>query len=322
MSAITAPAQAQAQARESNRSTREARWFYFFISPWLLGFIFLTVIPLAFGFYISMTNYNGINLNNLKFIGFDNYARAFRDANVIASLERTIIFTGSKVPLQVGISLAIAYMLTLNIRFTGIFRTLFYIPHIIPVVAAIWMWQLMFEKNFGLVNASISLFSPDTAIGWLVDHPTGVLVLLSTWLGTGGGMVIFIAGLQGVPRELQEAAKVDGANQMRVFYHVTLPLLTPVLFFQVVMSLIGSLQVMVEPILLSPGANGALSINVPLANRFFLVNAYREIFIAGRFGYGSALVWLLFAFILILTMLLIFSTRYWVYSEDTPANQS
>ena len=308
--------QTKTKSGRSKRRRNETLWFYFFISPWLIGFIFLGVIPLVFGFYLSLTNYNGINLDNLVFLGLDNYRRAFADPNVVSSLQRTLFYLVLNVPLTIGLSLFVAYVLTLEIPFRGIFRTLFYIPSIVPIVAAVWIWQLIFEKNFGLVNAAISAFVPETAVGWFIDWPTQTLTFLTVWLATGGAMVIFIAGLQGVPQDLKDAAKVDGANQPQLFRNVVIPLLTPVIFFQLILSLIRSLQILVEPILLSPSFAGALDATVPRANRFFLVNTYREIFVMGRFGYGSALVWILFVIILIITVLLMTSSRFWVHYDS------
>ncbi len=305
-----------ARSGQSKRRRKETIWFYTFISPWLLGFIFLSAIPLIFGFYLSLTNYTGINLGNLVFIGLDNYSRAIEDPNVISSLKRTFVFLAMNVPLTIGLSLTVAYVLTLDIPFRGISRTLIYIPSIVPIVAAVWIWQLMFEKNLGLVNAGVSVLFPEKAVGWFIDFPTQTLTFLMVWLATGGVMVIFIAGLQGVPPDLKDAAKVDGASHMRVFWHVVVPLLTPIIFFQVIMSLIRSLQILVEPILLSPSFTGTLNATVPRANRFFLVNTYREIFALGRFGYGSALVWILFVMILCITVLLMVTSKYWVHYEN------
>ncbi len=299
-----------------SRSAREARWFYVFVAPWLVGFIFLTVIPLAFGLYLSLTNYNGVNINDLKFVGMANYERAFSDSNVLNSIQRTLYYTLISVPTGIAVSLLIAFWMTLDIPFKGLFRVIFYIPYIIPLVATTWIWKLLFEKNFGLVNGVVSAFSPGTALGWLIDYPTETLTLLVLWLGTGGGMIIFIAGLQGIPKDLLEAARVDGTNPWQQFSKITLPLLTPVLLFQLLLGFIRALQIMIEPMLLSPSANGTLGVAVPAANRFFMVTAYREMFSFNRFGYGSALIWLMFGTSVLLALGILWSSRWWVFYDD------
>ena len=303
--------------RKSTPESREAKSFYLFIMPWLLGFLLLTAFPMVFGFYISLTNYNGFNFENLKFVGFANYQRAFLDKNFLSAISRTLYFAAISVPLNLLAATVVAFVLTRRVRFAGLFRTIFYIPAIVSIVAVAWMWQLLFDKNFGLVNNVISLFSPGTAVPWLVQHPTEMLIFLALWTGLGGGMLILMAGLRNIPRDLEDAAMVDGANTYQMFRHITLPLLTPVLLYQTIVYLIVSLRVLVEPILLSASESGAagqgtLSAPVPKDNLFLLVHAYREIFVQGRFGYGSALIWYLFIIILILTVILMYTSNRWV----------
>jgi multiple sugar transport system permease protein len=304
------------RARQGRRARRETISFYLFISPWLLGFICLSLIPLVIGFMTSLSNYNGYNLSTVRFIGLDNYVRAFNDRNALYALGRTITFTLITVPLNLVISFSIALLLNQRIFARGFFRTLFYLPSIIPLVAVAWIWKLMMDQNFGLVNALISYVVPNTAIRWLSDYPTAVLVMLSVWISTGGAMIIFLAGLQGVPRELEEAARIDGANLFQMFRAITLPLITPVVFYQLVLSIIFSLQVLVEPILLGGTSSGSsIGTMPPRPNYLYMVHTYNQIFINQRFGYGSALLWLLFAMILGLTLVVFRTSRYWVYYE-------
>lgn len=317
MVATTRPVDAQARrARRSGRARREARWFYIFVAPWLLGFIFLSVFPLAFGLLISLSNYNGYNLSKLRFLGLANYLRVFRDDDVFYALGRTVTFAVISVPLNLLVSFCIALLLTRQVRAVGVFRTLFYLPSIIPIVASAWIWKLMMDNNFGLVNGLLSLARPGTAVPWLSDWPTMVLVLLSLWVSTGGAMVIFMAGLQGVPRELEEAALIDGANTFQMFRSITLPLITPVVFYQLVLGIIFSLQVLVEPILLSGSVSGSgMSSIPPRPNYMYMVHTYVQIFANQRFGYGSALLWMLFVLTLVLTIVVFRTSRYWVYYE-------
>jgi multiple sugar transport system permease protein len=298
------------------RARREAFWFYGFITPWLLGFALLTAIPLIAGLLISFSNYTGLNLNTVRFVGLSNYMRAFSDPNARFALQRTAAFAAISVPLNLAVSFGIALLLTQRVRAVGAFRTLFYIPSIIPIVAAVWVWKLMMNTNFGLVNGALSLVFPNTAIRWLTDYPTLVLMMLVLWMHTGGMMIVFLAGLQNVPRELEEAALIDGANRRQALQHVTIPLVTPVIFFQLVLSMIGALQVLVEPVLLGgrPAGEG-LSAVPPRANYLYMVHTYSQIFTEQRFGYGTALLWLLFMMILGLTLVVFRTSRYWVYYE-------
>jgi multiple sugar transport system permease protein len=304
------------RAGGGRRARREAISFYLFISPWLVGFICLSLFPLVLGFLTSLTNYNGYNLNTVGFVGLANYVRAFHDRNAGYALGRSIRFAALQVPLNLTISFCLALLLNQQIVARGALRTLFYLPSIIPLVAVAWIWKLMMDQNFGLVNALISFVVPGKAIRWLSDYPTGVLIMLSTWIGTGGALIIFLAGLQGVPRELEEAARIDGANMFHVFRAITLPLMTPVVFYQLILSIIFSLQVLVEPILLGGTSSGSsIGTMPPRPNYLYMVHTYNQIFINQRFGYGSALLWLLFAMILLLTLLVFRTSRYWVYYE-------
>jgi multiple sugar transport system permease protein len=219
------------------------------------------------------------------------------------------------VPLWIVLALVIAMMLNQNGPVRGGFRTLFYLPTVVPIVATVWVWKIFLDQNFGLLNAGLGLIFPNAAIRWLVDYPTFVLVALTLWMGVGGGMVIFLAGLQGIPTELKDAAQIDGADRFETFRFITLPLLTPVIFFQLILGIIGSLQTLVAPLLL---AGGSLSAMPPRDNYFYLIHVYIQVFANQRFGYGTALLWLLFLVIVLLSILVFRSARYWVYYEMEP----
>ncbi len=298
--------------RLRGRSWRETRSFYLFVSPWIAGFLFLGLFPLVLGFATSFTNYDGFNLDHVKFVGLSNYTRAIADNEALFALGRTAFFTALDVPLSIVLAVLIAVMLNQAIPARGAFRTLFYLPTVVPVVATVWVWKIFLDQNFGLLNAGIELIFPNVAIRWLVDYPTYVLVALTLWMGVGNGMVIFLAGLQGIPNELREAAQIDGAGRWRVFVSVTLPLLTPVIFFELIMGIIGALQVLVTPLLL---AGASLSAMPPRDNYYYLIHVYIQVFANQRFGYGTALLWLLFVVIVVLSLIVFRSSRYWVYYE-------
>lgn len=295
------------------RGVRRAVTFYLLISPWLLGFVLLSAIPLAGAFLMSFTNYDGLNLDYLRFVGSDNYVRALGDPDAQYALGRTLLLMAVIVPVGLVLQLALALMVNQPIRFSNVFRTVFYLPYVIPVVAGVWVWKIFVDPTGGILNALIGTVLPDFNVRWLVEYPTAVLAVLTIWSAAGGGMVVFLAGLQGIPAEYREAAMIDGASRTQVARYITLPLLTPVIFFNLVTGIIVALQVLVQPMLLSPGILGVSPGTVPpRENYFYVVHAYIEIFTKQLFGYGSALLWLLFAVVLGLTLLLFKTSHRWV----------
>jgi multiple sugar transport system permease protein len=296
------------------RGVRRATTFYALISPWCVGFALLGAVPLALAFGMSFTDYDGLNAGYLRFVGFENYLRALGDPDVAHSLERLFVLIVVVVPLSLAVQLALALMLDQRLRASALFRTVFYLPSIVPPVGAAWVWKIFTDAQGGLLNAMIGIVRPDTYIAWIVEHPTAVLVLLTVWAAAGGGMVVFLAGLQGIPAELREAAMIDGAGRWRIARHITLPLLTPVIFFQLVIGMILTLQILVPPILLTPGVTRlGPGVIPPADNYFFVVHAYNKIFVNQLFGYGSALMWILFVMVIALTAVLFRTSRRWVY---------
>ena len=300
--------------RVSSRSSRRTIGFYLFIAPWLVSFVVLGIIPLVLGLATSLTNYDGLNIDSLKFLGLRNYVRAFSDKDALFSFSRTVLWSALNTPAWIITSFVLALILNQAVVGRDFFRTLYYLPSIVPVVATAQIWVLFLDTNNGLLNGIVSLFRPGTVIQWLSDYALPSLTAISVWGGLGGGMVIFLAGLQGIPRELEEAAYIDGANQLRVFRHVTIPLMTPVIFFQLIMALIGSLQAFAIPMLVY--GSGNMGTTPPRAVYLYVVHTYRHIFAYQRFGYGTALLWLLFIVILALTLLVFKSSRYWVHYEE------
>ncbi len=301
------------------RGFRRGLTFYLLISPWLIGFVLLGVIPLAGAFVMSFTNYDGLNLDYLSFVGADNYTRVLGDADAQYALGRTLLLMAFVVPVGLALQLALALLVNQKIRFSNVFRTIFYLPYVIPVVASVWIWKIFVDPTGGLLNALIGTVLPDLNIRWLVEYPTAVLALLTIWAAAGGGMVVFLAGLQGIPAEFREAAMIDGASRTQVTRYITLPLLTPVIFFNLVTGIIVALQILVQPMLLSPGILGLNPGTVPPRDNYlYVVHAYIEIFTKQLFGYGSALLWVLFAVVLGLTVLLFKTSRRWVFYGVEP----
>jgi multiple sugar transport system permease protein len=299
--------------RTLTRTQRRTVAFYLFILPWLLGFIVLGVFPLVVGFLTSLTNYDGLNLQTIKFLGLANYLRPLEDPDVGYSFKQTILWGLLNLPLWLVLSFTLALILNRDVMGRGFFRVMFYLPSIIPAVAAINAWRIILERNFGMLNHLISFFRPGTAIGWLSDFALPGMTLIAVWGGLGGGMIIFLAGLQNIPDELVEAAKIDGANSLQVFRHITLPLMTPVIFFQLVLGLIGSFRELNLPLILSTiGINSGVP---PRPIYLYMIHTYRQIFVHGLYGYGTALLWLLFIGTIVATALVFWTQKFWVYSD-------
>jgi len=307
------------KSRGTRRVQRRTRTFYAFLSPWLLGLIFLTLIPLIFGFYTSLTNYDGMNLSTVKFLGFQNYVRAFTTdrVNVGFSLVRTLVWGALNLPLWMGLSFLLALILNQDVKGRSFFRTLYYLPSVVPAVAAVTVWKIILDKNNGLLNGLINIFQPGVAIGWLTTYAMQGMTAVAVWTGLGAGMVIFLAGLQNIPEELVEAAKIDGANGWQVFANITLPLMTPIIFFQLIMGLVGSFQQLTYPLLLATTVSNTTGVP-PRGIYLYMIHTYQQIFSNQRYGYGTALLWLLTIGVTALTLLVFWSQKFWVYGGDTP----
>ena len=299
--------------RPGRRARKQAFWFYLFIAPWLLGFLCLTLFPTVVGLLMSFTNYDGFNLETVSWVGLENYRRALDDPEAWHSLTRTFAFMAVAVPGVVLIQFILASFLNQPVRGRGFFRTVFYLPTLVPIVATAWIWKITGSSD-GLLNQVARWFKDDANILWLVDHPTDILRLFVFWAWAGTGMVVFLAALQGVPTELREAATIDGASRLQTARRIVLPLLTPAIFFMVVKTLYDSFQIVQEPILVNPGIGG-LAAPLPPDNRFLVVKAFQETFVNQRFGYGAALLWILFVVALLTTLILFATARFWVYYE-------
>ena len=298
-------------ARKWNRYPKRA--FYAFIGPWVVGFTLLTAAPMVYALLVSLTNFDGSS-PRWRWVGLQNYVEAFGDGDAWAALVRTLVFTAIVVPLSVAGSLGLATIVNRRLRAVGLWRTVFFLPSVVPVVAMAIMWKLVFNRDSGILNPILDVFGV-APVAWLVD-PTVFVALIIVMLWTvGGGMVIMLAALQGVPREMEEAAALDGAGPWRVFRHVTVPMISPVLFFQVITGGILTLQILVQPLLLTNASGIAGVGTIPESNRLYMVYVYQQFFLGNRFGYGSALLWIFFLVILGLTWMVMRSSRSLVYYE-------
>lgn len=286
---------------------REALTFYLFLTPWLLGFVLFTIGPILASAALSFTQYDIVTPP--RAIGAANYHDLFASDRLFGvSLYNTGYYVLFFVPLQIALSLALALLLNLQVHGIPIYRTLFYIPSIVPAVANSILWIWIFQPQWGLLNYGLSLLGVEGPL-WLssVEWSKPSLILMSLW-GSGGSMIIFLAGLQGIPQHLYEAAELDGANRWRRFWHVTLPMLTPTTFFVLVLGVIGSFQVFTQAYIMTGGgpANSTL---------FYMLYLYRRAFVFQNMGYASAMAWILFVIIFLLTVVQFAAARRWVYYE-------
>lgn len=291
----------------SGLARREELWGFLFISPWIVGFLLFTLLPMAAALVFSFTDFDLRRPDEIRFIGFRNYERLLADGEVAHSLAITVRFILITVPLNLGFALGLAVLLnSRRVAGRNVLRTLFYMPIQIPLVAATLIWLSVLNGSTGWVNRILGIVGiqgPD----WIADSSWVLvaLALIGIW-SVGNMMLIFIAGLQSVPTDLYDAARVDGAGAWTTFRRVTLPLITPILFYNLLISLVTSFQVFVQPWVLKNGIPDQ-------STNLFNVNLYREAFAFNQMGYASALGWVLFGVILAVTVVLFRSSRRWVY---------
>ncbi|MFF0079371.1 carbohydrate ABC transporter permease [Streptomyces canus] len=301
--------------RHTSIATRRHRAFYMFASPWIIGFALLTIAPMAYALWLSFTTFDGIS-PRWHYVGFGNYRELFSDAQTWKSLGRTGLFAITSVPLSIIAGLGLAVLVNRPLKARGLFRTLLYLPAVVPPVGAGIAFKQLFDQNSGAANGVLNLFGID-ALGWLAD-PYARYVLIMTVLWTAGNiMIISLAGLQDIPRELLEAARIDGASAWRSFRSITVPLLSPVLLFQTVTGVIASVQT-IMPLLLAPDPTPAGITALPQSNYLYMMHVFAEYFAFGRYGYASALLWVLFVLILVATGLIFKATSGVVFYNVDP----
>ena len=300
-----APSPVKKSSRRNSLLIKEEREFYMFISPWLFGFVFLTLGPLLVSLIMSFTQWEVISPP--KWIGGRNYLSMYRDPLFRQSLKVTTIYTVLDVPLRMAASLLVALALNQKILGARWYRTFYYMPSVIPAVAVsmLFLWILAPK---GLLNALLGMVGIPPQ-KWLTSSKLALysLVLMSLW-GYGSSMVIFLAGLQGIPQQLYEAAEIDGANRWRRFIHITIPMLSPVILFNTVMAMIGTFQVFTTGFLVTGGGPNN-------ATLFYALYLYRSAFEYFEMGYACALAWVLFLIILLLTLITFRSSAAYVYYE-------
>ncbi|NKI22958.1 sugar ABC transporter permease [Paenibacillus dendritiformis] len=304
------------QGRRAGWSKKERHYVYLglaFASPWIIGFLVFTVYPFFGSLYFSLTDYD--LFSPPRWVGLNNYKQIIADSGFYKSLGNTFFMAFISVPITLTCSLLIALLLNTKVKGINYYRTIFYLPSVIPIVASALLWTWMLNPDFGLINMALrALGLPDPA--WLLDprYTKPSLILMSLW-GSGAGALIFLAALQGVPKQYYEAAQVDGANWWHRFWRITVPALSPIILFQLIMGLIGAFQIFTESYILAGGkVDGGKSLGGPDQSLlFYAVNLYQEAFVYLKMGYASALAWILFLIVLLITFVLLKTSGRWVY---------
>jgi len=293
---------------------RESLWAYTFIGPWILGFLIFTVGPMLASLFFSFTEYDIVSAP--KWIGLTNYVNLFHDELFWHSLQVTFRFAAFALPLGLIFSYLVAVLLNQKISGINIWRTLYFLPSVIAGVAVALLWARIFDPKFGILNPFLAQFGIKGP-GWLSDPQWAVpaLVIMSLW-SVGGNVIIYLAGLQGVPTDLYDAAKVDGATAWQRFRHVTLPMTTPVIFYNLILGLIGTFQYFTEVYVITSGNSGGGGLGGPARSTlFYNLYLYQNAFKYFHMGYASTMAWVLFLIVLGFTLLIFRSSEAWVYYE-------
>lgn len=301
---------------------QEAKWGLLFISPWLLGFLLFYLVPMIISLVFSTYDFQLSSPDEARFVGLDNWKRMlFDDADTWASLKVTFVFAAISLPIGMISAFMLAVLLNSKHLFApNIFRTLFYAPTMVPLIASILIWNSVLNPQSGWVNRFIEAATGYEAtrivggIRW-IDNPNLVYfayTLIGLW-GIGNAILINLAGLQSIPTELYEAASIDGASWLRRLRSITVPMITPIIFYNLILGLVGLLQYFIVPWVLNRGSGYPEG-----TTRFYMIHFYKEAFTFQKMGYGAALAWLMFIVAMIITIGLFASSRFWVhYSGDS-----
>jgi len=298
---------------KSRLRSYENIWFWVFISPWLIGFLVFTLGPLIYSIIMSFSDWD--IFNPPKFIGMKNYSELImEDAVFIKAVKNTIFYAlVSNILVMTG-SLGIAFFLNKSLKGISIYRILIYLPSVIPVVAIAMLFRRVFSPN-GLLNNILSIFGI-SGPAWMLDSSTVLwaLAIMALW-GIGGSTILLLAGMKGIADEVYEAAEIDGARAATTYFKITLPMLSPVIFFNLIMGLIGGLQTFGQVFVMTQGLGGPDN-----SSMMIVLYLYNNAFKYFQMGYASGMAWILFAMILLLTVLVFKSSSMWVYYESEVKN--
>ncbi|MBQ9262751.1 MAG: sugar ABC transporter permease [Clostridia bacterium] len=305
MSAITA----DKKPKTNLNQRRQNRYGYAFIAPWLIGLFLFTLIPMLFSLFLSFCKWDIVTgLSSIQWIGTQNFTKIFNDGKFYKALEVTFKYCLISIPAYQIISLIVAMLLNMRIKFMHGIRLIFFLPSIIPTIASSMIWMQMLGKE-GILNQGLALLGI-SGPSWLKTPQTALygLIIMGVW-GIGNTIIIYLSGLQGVGEELYEASAIDGANSFQRFFKITIPMISPTIFFNVVMAVIGSFQYFTQAFVMTEG--GPLNSTL-FYNLYLYTKAYKDL----QMGYASALAWIMFVIILFFTLLVIRSSSFWVYYQN------
>ena len=304
---VTAGARTKPTASRARQNLLRDLQGYLFIGPWLFGFLVFTLGPFLFSFYLGFTKWELIGAP--QWVGLQNYKRLITDERFLTGLYNTAYYAIISVPGSLILALVVAMLLNRQVVGQAVFRTLFYIPAITPAVASAILWLYILQPQYGLLNMGIFALSGREGPNWLGSSywVKPAIIIMSLW-GIGNTVIINLAGLQGVPQSLYDAAEVDGANWWGKMLNVTLPMITPTIFFTLVMGMIGAMQVFTQAYVLTAGGPGDASL-------FYVLYLYWTGFRWFNISYACVLAWVLFIIILILTLIQLAASQRWVYYE-------
>ncbi|MHB8278653.1 MAG: carbohydrate ABC transporter permease [Candidatus Humimicrobiaceae bacterium] len=288
-----------------------------FIGLWIAMFIFINVIPMAYSFYLSLTSYDGLTIPS--FVGFENYLNLLRDYRFTGSIVQTIIFTFFNITATLTISLLLANLLSRKIKGQGFFRSVLFLPYAVPIIATVYIWKTLLNRESGLINMILGMINSNLSLNLLVKFPMASLISVFVWQ-LGGSMIIFLAGFQNIPRELIEAAEIDGASPSSIFRRIKIPLLTPLIMYQIIVGIMMSFSIIVQPILLtsSPGAafTSFLSQQPPHQNFFTLIYVFQQAFTNQSFGTAMAASWYMLLVMIAISLIFLRLARRFVFYES------
>jgi multiple sugar transport system permease protein len=297
------------QHRRLTMERRQFIWGIIFVAPVMLGFLIFVLAPMISSLIFSLTDYRVVS-REVHFIGLDNYKRFFdgRDFFIGKSLRVTMYYALLSVPLCMACAFFLAMFLNRDIKFKALFRAVYYLPSIVPVVATSLIWTWLMDPDLGLLNTVLRQFNLPTS-RFIYAEKTVIpsLAIMSIWT-CGGTMVIFLAGLQGVPRSLYEAVEIDGGNAWHKFWKITVPMMTPTIFYNLVMGIIGGMQIFTQSFIMTQGGPNNASL-------FIVYYLYREAFEIQEMGRACAIAWVVFIIIMLITTLVFRSSQNWVYYE-------
>lgn len=281
------------------------RSFYLFVSPWIFGFLMFTFGPMIYSFTMSFFDWELVT--DPVFAGLKNYSKLVSDKYVAKSLSVTFRYTFIAVPLQVVLAFLLAFLLNSKIRTINLFRTIFYLPNLVQGVPQMVLFMWVFNPNIGLINSALKLIGIEGP-GWFSDPNWSLpaVILMSLWT-VGGSMIIYLAGFQDISKSLYEQASIDGATSVRQFFYVTIPQMTPIIFFNMITAMIGAFQTFTQGYMVNGGIKDSVL--------FYAYYLYENAFMWFKMGYGCALAWVLFVIIMIFTALVFKSSDMWVYYE-------